>query len=74
MSFGGFLGIGEEYHPLPWKVLTYDTKLSGYVVDIDRDRLERAPRYSRANEPNWGERKYDADLATYYGVPPYQMD
>src|SRR3546814_13916098 len=25
MSFGGFLGIGESYHPLPWKVLTYDT-------------------------------------------------
>jgi sporulation protein YlmC with PRC-barrel domain len=22
MSFGGFLGIGESYHPLPWRVLT----------------------------------------------------
>jgi sporulation protein YlmC with PRC-barrel domain len=21
MSFGGFLGIGERYHPLPWRVL-----------------------------------------------------
>jgi hypothetical protein len=19
MSFGGFLGIGESYHPLPWR-------------------------------------------------------
>ena len=25
MSFGGFLGIGDRYHPLPWHVLTYDT-------------------------------------------------
>jgi sporulation protein YlmC with PRC-barrel domain len=24
MSFGGFLGIGEDYYPLPWSVLTYD--------------------------------------------------
>jgi PRC-barrel domain len=24
MSFGGFLGIGDRYHPLPWSVLTYD--------------------------------------------------
>ena len=21
MSFGGFLGIGERYHPLPWGML-----------------------------------------------------
>ena len=25
MSFGGFLGMGESYHPLPWKALTYDS-------------------------------------------------
>ncbi len=29
MSFGGFLGIGEEYHPLPWDQLTYDTNQGG---------------------------------------------
>ena len=29
MSFGGFLGIGESYHPLPWRVLTYDTRQGG---------------------------------------------
>src|SRR5262245_31424834 len=27
MSFGGFLGIGDDYYPLPWKSLTYDTRL-----------------------------------------------
>ena len=25
MSFGGFLGIGDKYHPLPWSQLRYDT-------------------------------------------------
>jgi len=24
MSFGGFLGMGEKQHPLPWSQLTYD--------------------------------------------------
>ena len=27
MSFGGFLGIGEDYYPLPWSVLTYNLSL-----------------------------------------------
>ena len=27
MSFGGFLGFGENYYPLPWRKLTYDTRL-----------------------------------------------
>lgn len=26
MSFGGFLGTGEKYHPLPWATLRYDTQ------------------------------------------------
>jgi hypothetical protein len=29
MSFGGFLGIGESYHPLPWRVLKYDVRQGG---------------------------------------------
>jgi hypothetical protein len=40
MSFGGFLGIGNQYHPLPWSVLKYDTNLGGYVVNLDKPRLE----------------------------------
>jgi len=33
MSCGGFLGMGESYNPVPWKSLTYDTNLGGYVMD-----------------------------------------
>ena len=40
MSFGGFLGMGERYHPLPWHVLTYSQDHGGYVVDLDRTKIE----------------------------------
>jgi len=30
LSFGGFLGIGSDYYPVPWTALTYDTALGGY--------------------------------------------
>jgi hypothetical protein len=67
MSFGGFLGMGESYHPLPWRALTYDTGLGGYVVDIDRSHLEGAPYYTTRNEPDWSDRAYGESIDHYYG-------
>ena len=46
MSFGGFLGMGDSYHPLPSYAPTYDTGQGGYVVDLDRNKLEKAPTYA----------------------------
>ncbi len=43
LSFGGFLGLGEDHHPLPWNALTYSTELGGYVVDVDPKSLAGAP-------------------------------
>jgi hypothetical protein len=71
MSFGGFLGIGERYHPLPWRVLNYDVQLGGYVVDLDRRRLEGAPSYAASATPNWGDRSYGHGIDEFYGVSPY---
>ena len=71
MSFGGFLGMGESFHPLPWRRLTYDTRLGGYVVDLDRTRLEKAPSYTARNAPDWSDRTYGHRVDDFYGVPPY---
>ena len=68
MSFGGFLGIGEGYHPLPWNVLTYDTDRGGYVVDLDKETLEKAPSYQSGEEPPY-DRAYGERVYGYYGVP-----
>ena len=69
ISFGGFLGIGESYHPLPWSALTYDRRMGGYVLDTTRDTLDRAPRYTVANEPAWSDRAYRARIDEYW-LPP----
>ena len=67
MSFGGFLGIGERYHPLPWRALTYDTGLGGYVVDVTREQLEKAPSFGRDEAP-WGDPSYGRGVSGYYAV------
>jgi len=45
LGFGGVLGIGEKYYPVPWSLLDYDEKMGGYVVPLSKDRLESAPAY-----------------------------
>jgi len=71
MSFGGFLGIGERYHPLPWSVLTYDVAQGGNVVDLDRDRLEGAPSFAANENPDWSSRDWGRQVDDYYGARPY---
>jgi PRC-barrel domain len=71
MSFGGFLGIGDRYHPLPWHVLTYETGEGGYVVDLDQSKLEGAPTYGTSETPNWSDRRWGQQVHDYYGARPY---
>ena len=68
MSFGGFLGMGDSYHPLPWNMLTYDTSRGGYVVDLDKRVLQEAPSYKAGQEPQ-DDRAYGEQVHGYYRVP-----
>jgi sporulation protein YlmC with PRC-barrel domain len=43
LSFGGFVGVGEKYYPVPWSALDYDENQSAYVVDYTKEQLEGAP-------------------------------
>ena len=67
LEFGGFLGMGTERYPLPWNVLKYDTTLDGYVVPIDKAKLEDAPHYSGDRPPSYDD-EYGRGVHRYYGV------
>jgi sporulation protein YlmC with PRC-barrel domain len=71
MSFGGFLGIGERYHPLPWSTLKYDPRQGGYVVGLTKEQLEQGPTYAANENPAWGDRAYEQRIHDYYRTQPY---
>jgi hypothetical protein len=77
VSFGGFLGIGEKFHPVPWALLTYDLELGGFVVPLTPAALEGAPNYDAAEIRALGGPEYrtygDTIYGYYgtYGVTPY---
>ena len=73
MSFGGFLGIGDKHHPLPWSMLKYDTNLNGYVVNLDKRLLEGAPAYATGERVDLADEAYGRKVHDYYKVPPYWL-
>jgi hypothetical protein len=68
LSFGGFLGIGDDHYPLPWQSLKYDTRLGGYVTGITQAQLEGAPKYQNDNAWNWADTARNRALDEYYGI------
>ena len=67
-SFGGFLGIGEDYYPLPWPSPKYDMSLGGYRTAVTIDKLQGAPKYSRETDWNWDDRTCDRQIYDYYNT------
>ncbi|MGJ7510995.1 PRC-barrel domain-containing protein [Variovorax sp. GT1P44] len=67
LEFGGFLGMGTDRYPLPWNMLKYDTSMDGYVVPIDKNMLEGAPRYAQEEVPDYNA-DYNRRVNDYYGV------
>ena len=70
LSFGGFLGMGEDYYPVPWMTLKYDPNLGGYLCNLTRDKLDKAPKYTQSTGWNWT-RENDQRVYDYYGAAPY---
>lgn len=65
LSLGGFLGLGQSYHPVPFRTLRYDEKLGGYVVVITKALLDGSPSYRPDSAPTW-DAAYAKRLTDYY--------
>ena len=66
LSFGGFLGMGSNFHPLPWDQLTYEPSQGGYVVHLTREQLEASPAYAEAEAVRWDDPAYGRTVDEYY--------
>jgi len=72
MSFGGFMGIGEDYYPLPWSALTYNPQFDGYVVNVSDEQLKGAPGFTQ--HENWDRSSPDRARTLHdYSTPPMTL-
>lgn len=71
MSFGEFMGIGADYYPLPWSLLTYNPQLGGYEVNVGEEQLKGAPKFSKYDAWDWNSPASGKRVFDHYGLPPY---
>lgn len=67
LSFGGFLGLGSNYYPIPWDALKYAPSLGGYRTTITEEQRKGAPKYA-GNSWDWDDRVRGRQVYDYYGA------
>ncbi|MGZ5036006.1 MAG: PRC-barrel domain-containing protein [Usitatibacter sp.] len=66
LGVGGVFGIGEALLPIPWNALALDR--DALVLDIERDKLERAPRFEGGRGPSLADPDWAREIRDFYGV------
>ena len=65
MTFGGTMGVGTSYFPLPWPLLDYDVQKDGYALDITKEQLANAPKFEATKEPEFSP-EYRRQILVHY--------
>ena len=71
VGFGGVLGMGDKYHPMPWSELDYDSDRGGYVVSFTAEQLKSAPADSLEELTKDDGRAVRDRAFHHYGTKPY---
>lgn len=69
LTFGGFLGLAEHVHPIPWELLRYDNDMDAYIVDLTREKLSQAPKLHLDEADRPRDVQHDQAVSDYYGTP-----
>jgi sporulation protein YlmC with PRC-barrel domain len=68
VSAGGFLGMGNTLHAIPWSALSLDMEGHRFVLDIDVDRFKDAPGFDKENWPHRADASWSSQVNAFYGM------
>lgn len=68
LSFGAFLGMGGKLFATPWTALTLDTNNKRFILNVDKDRLAKAPGFDRDCWPDMADQTWANAIHSYYGM------
>jgi len=71
VSFGGFLTMGEKLFAIPFSSFKYNIEKNEYILDIPKERLEKAPGFDANQWPSMANEKWNREIYKYYDRSPY---
>jgi hypothetical protein len=68
LSFGGFLGMGDQLFAVPWTALKLDTTNKRFTLDASKEQLKKAPGFDKDHWPSMADTTWVSDVHSFYGV------
>ena len=66
LSVGGFLGMGDRLFAIPRESLVLDEDRKCFILDVDKNRLEKAPGFDKSNWPDMAETSWGPRVRKYW--------
>jgi sporulation protein YlmC with PRC-barrel domain len=66
LSFGGILGMGDKYFAIPWKAISYSPEDATFILNVSKERLEKAPGFNKNNWPNFADQTWAQSIEAHY--------
>ena len=66
IEFGGFLGMGEKFFAVPFRLLSIDTVKEACIFNQSRVAMEKAPGFNKEHWPKTNTHEFSSS-ANYWG-------
>ncbi|WFM70670.1 PRC-barrel domain-containing protein [Halomonas sp. CKK8] len=66
LATGGFMGMGDRLFAIPWKALKHDATNRRFLLDVEIDRLKKAPGFDKDQWPDMADPTWNSTVETFY--------
>lgn len=71
LTTGGFLGIGDTLHAIPWSALVMDTDEKCFRIATTAELIKADPGFNKDRWPSMADEQWGLTVHAYYGQSPY---
>ncbi len=67
LEYGGFMGMGEKLFAIPFIDLDLDQTQQKFMLDVDKEQLDRAPGFDKDHWPETNSHSYSKGAGSSWG-------